>query len=149
MCLYKTPLFLDLLSWQGITWLLCYSHCSTPYTCYLPNQPFSLAILDSFFISISNTGTLLPLSWQPVCLNVPVFYVHVNSLEQFSQYSKHLVSGKTLTSCLYLWLCMDDHAVLTHLLFEALPIVFLDLWLPRPTGMTLEQNSSVLTLIKV
>lgn len=49
MCLYKTSLFSDLLSWQGVTWLLCYSHCSTSYTCYLPNQPFSLAILDSFF----------------------------------------------------------------------------------------------------
>lgn len=59
-CLYKTPLFSDLLSWQGVTWLLFYSHCSTPYIYYLPNQPFSFAVLDSFFISVSNTDLSYP-----------------------------------------------------------------------------------------
>lgn len=98
----------DLLAWQEVSWLLCYSHCSTLYPCYLPNKPYSLPILDSFFILASNTGTFLYLSWQLVCCKVPVFDVHVSSLEQFSQHSKQckeLILGKTLTPCLYLWVC--------------------------------------------
>lgn len=61
-CLCETPLLSDLLAWQEVTWPLCYSHCSTLYPCYLPNKPYSLLILDSFFILASNTGTFLYLS---------------------------------------------------------------------------------------
>lgn len=73
-----------------------------------PNQPFSFPILDSFFILAPNTGTFLYLPWQPVWCKVPVFYVHVSSLEQFSQHSKQckeLFLSTTLTPCLYLWVC--------------------------------------------
>lgn len=119
------------------------------FLCYLPNKPFSLPTLDSFFILAPNTGNFLYLSCQRVCCKVPVLYVHVSSLEQFSQHSKQgkeLILGKTLTPRRYLS-SVHDHAILTHVLFEIVSVVFSDSQLLRPTGMTRELHSPMLTLI--
>lgn len=116
---------------------------------YLPNQPFSLPTLDSFFILAPNTGNFLYLSCQLVCCKVPVLYVRVSSLEQFSQRSKQckeFILGKTLTPCRHLS-SVHDHAILTHILFATVWVVFSDSQLLRPTGITRKQHSPMLTLV--